>query len=590
MTVGMTSSNDIRLARLLARRGRPGSFAYAVFTLIVAGATSLWTHAPLALAVLLAVQLVTGLVRSSLSSRFESEYPAHPQRWAQLFRITSTLFAMAWGALVLLVGKTFGMGSELLLAMLVTTGLTAGGIGALSSDARTVIPYLIAILGMPILMVAVLPTAGTLQVSAMFALYMVYSLVQARIQNKQILRQLEASDLLEQRSRELDVAKQAAESASEAKSLFLANISHEIRTPINGILGMTDLALATDLSTEQQEYLELARLSGRNLLSLVTDVLDFSSLETGNVQLRSRETNLMDLVEETVAEVTADHGGGRVPLHWTAAGGVPTQVLIDDRRFKQILANLLANALKFTEQGEVRLLLSAVAQTDGTVKLLGEVQDTGVGIPEDKLDTIFGTFSQADASFARRHGGAGLGLAITRHLLMLMGGGLWVTSREGKGSVFHFNLVVRPVAAGCGTGSDGSMLSSIENLRILVVEDNQVNARLVQRVLEKRGHSVEVAENGELGVQVFQSTGFDLVLMDVQMPVMDGLQATHAIRAAEADTGDHIPIVALTAHSSAEDRERCLAAGMDGYLGKPLQVEKLKAILAELRGQILVSG
>jgi CheY-like chemotaxis protein len=268
-------------------------------------------------------------------------------------------------------------------------------------------------------------------------------------------------------------------------------------------------------------------------------------------------------------------------------------LMIDSIRFSQILRNLVGNALKFTEEGEVRVTLAARQLQDEQVELLGMVQDTGVGIAPEKLATIFGTFSQGDDSFARQFGGAGLGLAITRSLLQKMGGGITVESQEGAGSTFKFTLVARPVHQAAPTEIPSSHItppsripSGAKGLKILVVEDNPVNSRFVERLLINQGHSVEVAVNGRLGFEAACQRSFDLILMDVQMPEMDGLEATCAIRQTEKETGQHVPIVALTAHASAEDRDRCLESGMDEYLTKPLQFARLKEIL----NQIMATG
>jgi signal transduction histidine kinase/ActR/RegA family two-component response regulator len=385
-------------------------------------------------------------------------------------------------------------------------------------------------------------------------------------------------ELLEQRIQErtekLADATRVAEAASEAKSEFLANISHELRTPMNGIIGMIDVTLETPLTAEQAENLKTAQRCAYSLLSLLNEVLDLSKIEAGKMSLERIPFEIRTLLRDCVKSHEAMAARKGVSMEGEIAPSVPEHVIGDPLRIRQIVVNLLSNAAKFTEHGSVVLRADGAEGESGDFQLRIAVRDTGVGIPADKLERIFDKFTQADGTISRKFGGTGLGLAITRKLVELHGGKIEVASEVGVGTTFQLTLnsgisinhARREHAKGLQITASAQSMD--DPARILVVEDNQVNQKVVSAVLRKRGFAVEIANDGREALAQLEAAAFDLVLMDVQMPVLDGLEATSIIRQNARWSG--LPIVAMTAHAMNGDRERCLAAGMDGYIAKPV--------------------
>ncbi|OQA74428.1 MAG: Autoinducer 2 sensor kinase/phosphatase LuxQ [bacterium ADurb.Bin243] len=375
-----------------------------------------------------------------------------------------------------------------------------------------------------------------------------------------------------ERTQELLIAKDRAEDANRAKNVFLTNMSHELRTPLNGIMGFSDLLSICNLTDQQDEYNKIIKLSSMNLLELINDMLDFSELENKRIQLEKKPFDVRGAVDETISFIRTQIKNKKLELECEVASAIDYSLIGDRQRFKQILLNLATNAVKFSLRGKITISVTQLFKCRNLAQILLTVEDEGIGIPEDRIQEIFEMFHQLDESSTKRHAGVGIGLSIVKGLVELMNGKISVTSEIGRGSRFSIEIpfeIISQIPGGAESPAP-DLHESIRQPRILLAEDEDTNCLLIRAMAENYNWKLKTAKNGKEAVDYYKTDKFDAILMDIQMPEMNGIEAAIKIRELEASTGERIPIIALTAYSAQSDREKIMAAGMDDYITKPI--------------------
>ncbi len=570
----------------MARLSLPGVLSYSVMCLLLGFSVSFAGDESRLFFKMAAASLVVAAVRVVWTWRFEKIYGRSPLLWKRGF--VASLFAAAgiWSFLAAWAILVFGTGWAGLMALTTTMVICCTSLLVYAQNLRVIYGYAFVMFA---------PTAGsllalggreahlTLLSIVAFVLFFVF---QGRQSHRQYWQARTNTKLVEIRAAELETARNLAESANHAKSDFLANMSHEIRTPMYGIVGSTEQLLKADLTARSREYVETVSISASVLLDLIDDVLDFSKIEAGKLTLQSVWFDLAGVADRLVEMFASRAAAKGVALELEIADGTPGRLRGDPARLLQVLINLVGNAVKFTDHGRVTVSIAPRGIGDGRNRICFQVTDTGVGIPPELQDHLFDAFTQADSSATRRFGGTGLGLAISQRIVELMEGEIEFRSKLGSGSSFFFTVPLKR------RGTDeitqevafdvlhrvGLARRPRRSFRILLVEDNPVNQMVASRQLELLGYRADTADDGREALAVLEKTDYDLVLMDCQMPELDGYQATRRIRRRE--TGKkHTPIIAMTAHAVKGDREKCLAAGMDDYMSKPFRESDLEAML-----------